>query len=57
MTEKRYYTHKLQRSVVVHVVDRHHPDTAVAYCLDEMKAELITMLLNDSWDRARKRSE
>ncbi|MEG0161172.1 MAG: hypothetical protein RR877_10180 [Aurantimicrobium sp.] len=57
MTEKRYYLVKPVVSSMTNVVDRHHPDNVVAYCLDEMKAELIMWLLNDSWDKARKRSE
>lgn len=55
--DKRYYITKPTASVMTNVMDRHHPNNVVAYCLDEMKAELIMMLLNDSWERAKKRSE
>lgn len=57
MTEKRYYVVKPVASVMHNVMDRHFPNYVIAYCLDEMKAELIMMLLNDSWERAKKRSE
>lgn len=55
-TDKRYYT--VQSGPHMHlVIDRHHPTYVVAYCPDDMKAELIMWLLNGSWDKARKRSE
>lgn len=55
-TDKRYYT--VQSGPRMHlVIDRHHPNNVVAYCPDDMKAWMIMVLLNDGWDKARKRSE
>lgn len=55
-TDKRYYIGEFTGQCHT-VLDRHFPNNVVAFCYDEHKANLIMWLLNDSWDKARKRSE
>lgn len=53
--DKRYFVENVAGPCVA-VMDRLAPNVVIAYCYDEHKAQLITMLLNDSWDMARQRS-
>lgn len=53
--DARYYVCIPGLNGMYSVRDRHHPDNTVAYCPDDMKAYLICMLLNKSWEEAKTR--
>ena len=53
--DKRYFIKQPVQSVMTNVMDTHFPDFVIAYCTDEMKAELICHLLNESWNKASNR--